>query len=112
MLAALLLSLCQPGANEVNLDRIQLGMTRQQVADIVRQTPVAKVTDADRFSLSFTMASHHIRQHGNLWRSGSCKLWVVFDEYQRVSGKMLEHDEVDPLAEMLRNAASSKKSRR
>jgi hypothetical protein len=108
MLAVVLLVLFQPGANDVNYCRIQTGMTRQQVADIVRQLPVVKVTDADRYSVWFTMSSHEIRKDGTLWRSGTRKLWVVFDKDQRVRGKMLERDQVDPLAEAIRKAAAAK----
>ena len=99
----------QGGANEVIYARIQFGMTRQEVQKIVRLPPVAKVTDADRFSLSFTMASDHMRQAGALWRSGERKLWIVFDKDQRVTGRMLDHDEADPLNEWLKKAGKAKK---
>jgi hypothetical protein len=95
MLSVILMVLCQPGANEVNYSLIQLGMTRQQVAAIDRQPPVAQVTDADRFSISSSLSSPLIRQEGELWRTGKRKLWVVFDEDQRATGKMIERDEVD-----------------
>lgn len=107
MLAYLCLMLCQPGATDLNFARIQLGMTRQQVASIVRQPAVAEVTDADRFSVWFTCTSHEIRQEGELWRTGSRKLWVVFDKNQRVTGKMLEHDHL----ELLRNPTAAKSPR-
>ena len=93
MLAILFGLLSQPGATEANYARIEFGMTREQVAAIVRQPRVAKVTDADRFSVAFTITSHDIRQEGELWRTGSRKLWVVFDKDQRVKGKMLERDQ-------------------
>jgi hypothetical protein len=90
MLLVILIALCQPGASDLNYSRIQAGMTRQQVAAIVRQSPVAHVTEADRCSQFFTIASSQIRQEGELWRTGKRKLWVVFDKDQRVTGKMLE----------------------
>ena len=96
MLAVILL-LLNPGATELNYWRVQIGMTRQEVARIVRQPPVANVTDADRFSNGSTFTSH-IRDEGELWRSGTKKLWIRFDKNQRVVGKMLEHDEVTPSA--------------
>ncbi|MCI0640524.1 MAG: hypothetical protein L0Y72_12775 [Gemmataceae bacterium] len=91
MLAVCFLVLFQDGATHVNFHRIQLGMTRQQVERIVRQPPAKNVTDADRFSISFTVLSHDIRQAGDLWRSGPLRLWVVFDK-DRVTGKMIEYD--------------------
>jgi hypothetical protein len=72
----------------------------------VRQAPVANVDDADRFSRFFTMSSYSIRQNGELWRTGSVKLWVVFDKEQRVTRKMLEQD--DPWADALRKATETK----
>ena len=111
MLTLVPLVLLSGGANEVTYSRVELGMTRQEVQRIVRVLQVAKVTDADRFSLSFTMASHQIRQEGELWRSGTRKLWVVFDKDQRVTGKMLDDDQVDPVSEWLKQAAGAKKCR-
>jgi hypothetical protein len=110
MLAVVLLVLFQPGANDVSYCRIQTGMTRQQVADIVRQPPVSKVTDADRYSVWFTMSSFEIRKEGSLWRAGTRKLWVAFDKDQRVRAKMLEYDQVDLLDEAIRKATAAKKS--
>jgi hypothetical protein len=111
MLTLIPLVLLQGGANELTYGRIQLGMTRREVQNIVRIPPVTKVTDDDRFLQPFTMLSHHIRQKGELWRSGTRKLWVVFDKDQRVTAKMLEDDEVDPVSEWLKQAARAKKGR-
>src|SRR5262249_36524816 len=111
MLSLVLLVLSHPGANELNYSRIDLGMTRQQVTSIVQQPPVPKVTDADRFSNTFTMASSHIRRAGELWRTGKRKLWVVFDKNGRVTGKMLEDDQPDFIGDALRKAGEAKKPR-
>jgi septum formation inhibitor-activating ATPase MinD len=108
MYAVLLLLLFQDGPTWVNYSRIQLGMTRQDVARIVRQPAVSNITDADRFSVGFTMASHQMRQEGELWRSDTWRMWISFDKEQRVTGKMFELHQVDEVAEMMRRAKLKK----
>jgi len=104
MVTILFVLLFQDGPTWMNYGRIQIGMTRQEVSSIVRQPAVPEISDDDRFSVGFTMASHQMRQEGELWRSDAWRLWITFDKEQRVTGKMLEPHQVDEVAEMMKRA--------
>jgi outer membrane protein assembly factor BamE (lipoprotein component of BamABCDE complex) len=107
MIAIVLLALFQEGATYQNYARIELGMTRDQVAKIVRQAPATKITDFDRYSVFSSATSRSMRLEGELWRSGKTKLWLKFDKDNRLTGKMLNHDEEDEIAERLKKAEST-----
>src|SRR5512139_2295119 len=104
MIAVVLLILFQEGATYPNYARIELGMTRDQVAKIIRQAPVAKITDLDRHSSFSSTLSRSMRLEGELWRSGKLKLWLKFDTDNRLTGKMFEHDNEDEIGEKLKKA--------
>ena len=106
MLPVCFLMLCPHVPLHANFHRIELGMTRQEVLQILRRPSVAKVTDADRFSIGFTATSHDIMQQGELWRSGTLRLWLVFDKDQRVIGKMRDYDQ----QALIRQSSKSSKS--
>src|SRR5437870_1363265 len=90
---AFILPFLLDGVTPRNYARIELGMTKQEVVTILGRPPVEKVTQADRFSWWFTSASHEIRQNGELWRSGTLRIWLRFDNQRRVTGKMMEGPE-------------------
>jgi len=108
MCVILLMLFFQDGATYVNYSRIEIGMTRQEVAKIIRQPAVATITDDDRFSVSCTRASHEMRQEAELWRSDTWRIWIEFDKEQRVTGKMFEPHQVDEVAEFMRRAKLKK----
>jgi hypothetical protein len=77
-------------------NKILIGMTKEEVMQILGGPPVDNVTDADRYSRTFSMSSYHIREIGKLWRSGKLQIWVVFDENNQVTGKMRAYAQQKP----------------
>jgi outer membrane protein assembly factor BamE (lipoprotein component of BamABCDE complex) len=81
------------GVTPENGEKLKLGMTRQQVVRLLGGPPTTNVAATDRSSRSpfdaFT-SNNEIRQSGELWRSRTCRIWVVFDETNRARGILLE----------------------
>jgi hypothetical protein len=89
-------------------EEIRIGMTRRQVLELLGCPPLAHVTNRDRSSTALcdsrtcTIDSSwfeakttskqisEVRPNGDLWRSRTWQIWVVFDERNRVRGMMSE----------------------
>lgn len=84
------------GVTRKNFERIEFEMTKQQVVRILGRPPIANPTLADRFGTEAgahyagTLHSLITQSDGELWRSGTLKIFVLFDENQRVRGMMRE----------------------
>jgi hypothetical protein len=88
-----------PGVTPENYGRIELGITRWQVMAILGGLPVpaAKVSQYERAGLLLgqptTVSSMMVRRNGESWQSGYRRIWVEFDENDRVRGMMYEEVE-------------------
>jgi hypothetical protein len=94
----------QPQVTPEAYDRIRLGIKKEEVLALLGRPPDRNVTDEDRVASPlrwrsiFTMdvsgfdslENDAIRQKGHLWKIPTCRIWVAFDERQRVIGKVLE----------------------
>jgi hypothetical protein len=73
-------------------EKIGRCMTRQQVIEALGRTSLGKGPEADPTYLPcfFTTHTGYMRNNGELWRHGEFRIWVVFDEQDRVTGWMCE----------------------
>jgi hypothetical protein len=78
------------GVTPENYGKIEFGMTKQEVIEILGMPPVVNVTADDRLSFFYTVNSSEIMQNGDLWRLGTQRIWVLFDKNNTVRGKMWE----------------------
>jgi SmpA / OmlA family len=80
-----------PGVTPENYEKIEVGMTNQQVVRLLGGPPADYATDAERSSKGFySQAYLRTKKYGDLWRSTQCRIWVVFDAKDCVKGKLLE----------------------
>jgi hypothetical protein len=70
-------------------ERIELGMSRRQGELILGQPSLGHV-EPDYDCFFETMMAHDLKREGELWRSGSLRLWLRFDRDNRVNGKLLQ----------------------
>lgn len=93
MFAVLLLLAQIEGNPHAAYERVQTGMTREQVTAVLGRPPVPNVSPLDRHdptqNWAGTLTSFSIQEHGELWRFGKHQLWIVFDKNDTVQGKGL-----------------------
>lgn len=75
------------GVNEDGYYKIQLGMSRPEVIMILGR-PSLGVLGLEDFPRGGTKASMAIESGGEVWKSATATIWVLFDENGRVQGKM------------------------
>lgn len=73
-----------------NFEKIQFGMKRDEVVKILGGEPLTTIPEPTVFDFYGTLSSLEIQQNGELWESGTIRIWVEFDAEDRVTGKMMQ----------------------
>jgi hypothetical protein len=77
-----------PRITRPTYDKIDNGMTKRQVIELLNSSPHYAPGQLQEIGLGGTMASMTMESEGHIWVSANFRIYVRFDQDEKVSGKM------------------------
>jgi hypothetical protein len=77
-----------PRITKAAFDKIDHGMSKQQVIELLNSSPHYAPGELQEFSEGGTIASMTMESEGHIWVSSNFRIYVLFDHEEKVSGTM------------------------